>query len=189
MISCRLITLMGLFAIAHPICANSPLLSPGEARMARRKMSHRQQARALGLDQEKRSKDEANPASPPPTQDRTDGAQHSSPWTEEVPEKRGAMISGGVGTWYSGAELNDPACGGDTPSPSDSVVAVPDGSPAECWQWIRIEWQGKSTTAQVVDNCGTCENEVSVDMTPGVFSQLADMNKGQLPGITWQILN
>lgn len=50
--------------------------------------------------------------------------------------------------------------------------------------------EGKTVTATVTDRCEGCAMR-DVDMTPTLFSQIADMGKGRLgingtPPITWQ---
>jgi hypothetical protein len=56
-------------------------------------------------------------------------------------------------TWYSGSQLNNPACGGSTPSDSSMVAAVSEHGPFNCGDHIKLSKGGKTVTVKVVDKC------------------------------------
>lgn len=85
-------------------------------------------------------------------------------------------------TWYAGASLDAPACGGPTPSDDSFIVAVPASSPAKCGDVVHLHYNGNMVPARVVDQCEGCAPH-QVDATKAVFSSLADLDIGQLEGV------
>ncbi|KAI1504993.1 barwin-like endoglucanase [Biscogniauxia marginata] len=86
------------------------------------------------------------------------------------------------------------ACG-KTNSEADHVVALAtaqyghDANPnkaAVCGRKIRIHYGGKSATATVADKCPSCASG-SIDVSPAVFKQLADLDKGRVK-VTWEFI-
>ncbi|KDN52371.1 hypothetical protein K437DRAFT_254359 [Tilletiaria anomala UBC 951] len=91
-------------------------------------------------------------------------------------------------TYYYGSQLENPYCGGKTPTDNDMVVAVPKGSPAKCGDKVHLHYNGKMVEATVVDRCGGCKNKYSVDATKGVFKKLAALDVGVLNPIHMRVL-
>ncbi|WFD02349.1 hypothetical protein MOBT1_001031 [Malassezia obtusa] len=99
-------------------------------------------------------------------------------------QKRG----GGRLTWYSGGMLDDPACGGPTPSDEDLIVAVAEGGGyGSCNQHVELSYQGKTVKAKIVDYCEGCEYG-HFDATKGLFSHFADLGEGVLTGVNFKLL-
>ncbi|KAI1433161.1 riboflavine-aldehyde-forming enzyme [Xylaria sp. CBS 124048] len=73
---------------------------------------------------------------------------------------------------------------GQTNGPNDAIVAM---SPADvvgkCGKSIKINYQGKTATAKVVDTCPSCATG-SIDVSPSVFSSLAPLDLGRVK-VTW----
>ncbi|TKY87753.1 hypothetical protein EX895_003334 [Sporisorium graminicola] len=98
---------------------------------------------------------------------------------------------GGQATYYA------PGLGacGWTNTESDYIVAIsaslfdsfgtgnPNKNPA-CGHKISASYGGKTITVSVADRCVGCAWG-DLDFTPTGFSQLADMSKGRLSGLTW----
>ncbi|KAI5114973.1 hypothetical protein M0805_006740 [Coniferiporia weirii] len=75
------------------------------------------------------------------------------------------------------------ACG-KTYSNSDFVVALNSdqyGSGGDCFKSITISAEGKTTNAQIVDECPGCPNG-GLDLTEGLFSYFADLDVGVITG-------
>ncbi|KAF7312834.1 DPBB-1 domain-containing protein [Mycena kentingensis (nom. inval.)] len=66
-------------------------------------------------------------------------------------------------------------------SASDPVVAVAAGHST-------TSLNGRTAFATVTDRCGDCEGGADLDMSPVVFSQLADLNAGKIFGVQWDLL-
>jgi len=97
-------------------------------------------------------------------------------------EKRGTNT--GKGTWYYPGLGS---CGG-TNNQGQSVVAVShdiasDG--AHCGKNVRITYNGKSTSAQVVDTCESC-GPSDLDLSPDTFEKLAPLSQGVMSPMTWE---
>lgn len=89
---------------------------------------------------------------------------------------RGAKL-----TWYSGSSLDNPYCGGPTPSDNDFVAATSWDSPYGCGDHITFFYYGKKTTVKVVDKCEGCGGNGSwFDLTKAAFSSLAGLEVGEL---------
>ncbi|KAI0689120.1 RlpA-like double-psi beta-barrel-protein domain-containing protein-containing protein [Cytidiella melzeri] len=75
------------------------------------------------------------------------------------------------------------ACG-KTNSDSDFIVALNSpqyGSGGHCFDTITISYGGKSTQAQIVDECPGCP-EGGLDLSPGLFSFFASEDAGVIYG-------
>lgn len=96
-------------------------------------------------------------------------------------ESRAAAVTSPRITFYSGQQLNNPACGGPTPSSKAMVAAVKNGGHFKCGDWLHISKGGKSVKVKVVDYCGSCSNK-AIDLTPGAFKKLAKLSDGVITG-------
>lgn len=85
-------------------------------------------------------------------------------------------------TWYSGKSLDDPYCGGPTPSDSDLVAATPWDSPYDCGDKVQFDYWGNKVTVTIVDKCDTCSG-TWFDLAKGAFSHLADLEVGELHNV------
>lgn len=101
------------------------------------------------------------------------------PESEEQLQERG-MTSPRI-TYYSGQQLQNPACGGPTPSRNSMIAAVKKGGAFSCGDHIRISHKNKSIKVKVVDYCESCSNK-AVDLTPGAFAKLANLDEGIITG-------
>ncbi|EIW84969.1 plant expansin, partial [Coniophora puteana RWD-64-598 SS2] len=75
------------------------------------------------------------------------------------------------------------ACGA-TNSPSDFIVALNSaqyGSGGYCFQMITITYNGKTTQAQITDECPGCPYG-GLDMSTGLFDFFADPSAGVIYG-------
>lgn len=77
---------------------------------------------------------------------------------------------------------------GTTSTESDPVVALaPEqytaGGDGICGKTITINYNGKTATAKVLDKCMGCSAD-SIDVSPSVFSQLANQAQGRVQ-VTW----
>lgn len=84
-------------------------------------------------------------------------------------------------TFYSGKQLNNPACGGPRPSRNSMIAAVKEGGAFSCGDHIRISHKNKSIKVKVVDYCESCSDK-AVDLTPGAFAKLASLDEGIIRG-------
>jgi hypothetical protein len=97
------------------------------------------------------------------------------------------IITNGMMTWYGGGQLDNPACGGKTPSKWDHVVAVKEGGKFKCGDTVHLHHNNKMVEAKVVDYCAGCD-ENHVDATQGLFSKLADLDQGVVKGMHIKII-
>ncbi|KAF8328892.1 barwin-like endoglucanase, partial [Cantharellus anzutake] len=102
---------------------------------------------------------------------------------------------GGYATWFA-QNNNAGACGqvhGD-----DAMIAAIDHhrygdagvkSPL-CGRRVKIvdTDNGHSVTVTIADDCPTCSNKNSIDLSQGAFQQLAKLDIGQLP-IKWMFVD
>lgn len=95
--------------------------------------------------------------------------------------KRSNLITNGMLTWYGGGQLDNPACGGSTPSKWDHVVAVKEGGNYKCGDMLHIHYGGKMVPAKVVDYCGGCASN-HIDLTQGLFQEFAALSAGEIHG-------
>lgn len=95
-------------------------------------------------------------------------------------------------TWY---DVGLGACGIRSEN-SDLVCAVshvifdaaatstnPNENPL-CQTSLQLLHEGKRVDVRVVDRCDDCK-ETDIDVSPGVFEQLAKLDKGRVP-VSWQ---
>ncbi|KAJ2988307.1 hypothetical protein NUW58_g4046 [Xylaria curta] len=75
------------------------------------------------------------------------------------------------------------ACGW-TNGDGDAIAALSPSKSGNCGRNIKIHYQGKSTSAKVVDKCPGCSAE-SIDVSPSVFEKLAPKDLGRVK-VTWE---
>jgi hypothetical protein len=102
----------------------------------------------------------------------------------------GNVVTGGFGTFFFQNGVAG-ACG-TVHADSDSVVAMDSatyGNGELCGKQVQITnvANGKTVTATVADECPTCNNAQSIDMSTGAFDQIADEATG-LINISWILL-
>ncbi|CAD6884449.1 unnamed protein product [Tilletia controversa] len=85
-------------------------------------------------------------------------------------------------TYYYGGQLDNPACGGRTPSEWEAVAAVKlSHGLAKCGDELHVHWKGKMVNVIVVDDCGSCNEGVfHVDLSRGMFRKLDNLDVGVL---------
>jgi expansin (peptidoglycan-binding protein) len=121
-------------------------------------------------------------------------------------DKRAWSYNNKIVTWYSGQDLQNPACyQNSSPRIKDSmkIAAVKDSK--KCFWCLKIYLTKKhpkrsdlvlrsttrTTTVKVIDYCPSCGqgkekvNSSHVDLSTSAFKELGSMNAGELP-ITWQ---
>jgi len=110
-----------------------------------------------------------------------------------APATGGGPSGTGEITFYT---LGTVSCG-QTYSDSDAVVALStdvmkkyqDANPNNnslCGKTIHLTLGGKTITGTVVDTCMGCAAN-NVDLSPSLFSQLADFSLGRVAGVTWSV--
>lgn len=104
------------------------------------------------------------------------------------------------GTWSSGSPASGDltwydtglgACGENTDGTVEKVVALPswlmgtqsNGNPY-CGKTVTISYQGKTTTATVVDKCPGCLGN-HIDLSKAAFLDLADLGLGKAQNAEW----
>ncbi|KAI0477984.1 RlpA-like double-psi beta-barrel-protein domain-containing protein-containing protein [Xylaria cf. heliscus] len=75
---------------------------------------------------------------------------------------------------------------GWTNGDGDAVVALSPSKSGNCGKSIRVHYNGKTATAKVVDKCPGCSDQ-SIDVSPTVFSQLANLDQGRVQ-VTWEFI-
>lgn len=93
-----------------------------------------------------------------------------------TPLEERAMTSSRI-TYYSGSQLNNPACGGPNPGRNSMIAAVKQGGRFKCGDRITIKHKHKSIKVKVVDYCPGCP-PTGLDLSPGAFSKLASLDQG-----------
>ncbi|KAG0082316.1 hypothetical protein BGZ93_007009 [Podila epicladia] len=92
----------------------------------------------------------------------------------------------GRGTWFTDSVGS---CGTQFTT-SDMIVAMnapqQGGNNAQCGKSVRIQHNGKSVTAKVVDTCPECASG-SLDLSQAAFSSLASLDQGVID-ITWSFV-
>ncbi|KAI0841349.1 RlpA-like double-psi beta-barrel-protein domain-containing protein-containing protein [Hypoxylon sp. FL0890] len=88
-------------------------------------------------------------------------------------------FSGDMTWYYPGLG----ACGGLN-GDSDAVVAMPLSQDGNCGKTIKISYNGKTATAQVVDKCPGCAGD-NIDVSPGIFQEFTDLSIGTVQ-VTWE---
>ncbi|EPQ31693.1 uncharacterized protein PFL1_01026 [Pseudozyma flocculosa PF-1] len=103
-------------------------------------------------------------------------------------EKRNFVSKWGKLTYYAGHQLDNPACGGPTPTDNDMVVAVKEnGGYGKCGDTVHIHWKGKMVSATIRDYCEGCEWG-HYDATKGLFRKLDSLSMGVLDGIHFKLI-
>lgn len=92
-------------------------------------------------------------------------------------------------TWYN--TLGAYAACGTQHWDTESVVALKSSTfntykSEICGKKITLEYNGKTTTATLVDSCPGCNGEWDIDLSPPVFEALTgDLGVGRISGMTW----
>ena len=93
----------------------------------------------------------------------------------------------------------DPGMGscGVSSGPNDMIVAVAHGIMANganpnanplCGKTVTIDYNGKQTTATIVDTCPGCSGN-DLDMSPALFKAVAPSGDGRVGNVNWWINN
>ncbi|KAL2013899.1 hypothetical protein VTN00DRAFT_1424 [Thermoascus crustaceus] len=94
----------------------------------------------------------------------------------------------GDGTYYDTAtSASAPSsCGFTNDGLAENVIALPVGmmQDSDCGKTVTISYDGKTSTAKVVDKCMGCQGN-SIDMSRHLFGSLADMAEGRLSNVQW----
>lgn len=107
----------------------------------------------------------------------------------------GQTYSGGVATFYT--QNNQAGACGNVHSDNDLICAMDQaryGDPGQvsplCGKQVLIKNtnNGKTVNVTVADDCPTCENENSIDLSMGAFTQIATEEEGEVP-IEWSYLS
>jgi hypothetical protein len=99
---------------------------------------------------------------------------------QEQVEARRTMTSNRI-TYYSGKQLNNPACGGPNPTSHSMIAAVKQGGAFSCGDKVQIQHGSKNVVIKVVDYCESC-GHADMDLTTGAFSKLAPISQGEIGG-------
>ncbi|KAJ7172421.1 RlpA-like double-psi beta-barrel-protein domain-containing protein-containing protein [Mycena filopes] len=117
---------------------------------------------------------------------------HTTTSTASTPDKTssGSLVLGGFGTWFTQNGVAG-ACG-TVHKDTDFVVALETKTydkGVNCGRRIQIidASNGKSVEGVVADECPTCTNSQSVDMSLGMFKELAALSVGEF-SIKWKFL-
>jgi expansin (peptidoglycan-binding protein) len=114
--------------------------------------------------------------------------------TSATSTSTGGVETGGVATFFYQNGVAG-ACG-TVHSDSDLIAAMDQtryGNSGEvsalCGQQVEITntQNGKTVTVTIADDCPTCENANSIDLSVGAFTQIATEEQGEVP-ITWKLL-
>ncbi|KAL0945409.1 hypothetical protein HGRIS_000901 [Hohenbuehelia grisea] len=92
-----------------------------------------------------------------------------------------AAFGGDATYYYTGLG----ACGAYSQN-SDFIVALPPSqynNGANCWRHIKVQYQGRTIDATVVDLCPGCGGD-SIDLSPGAFQALSSLDAGRIR-VTW----
>ncbi|KAJ7774898.1 plant expansin [Mycena metata] len=123
----------------------------------------------------------------------TTTAKQTTTSTASTPDKTSSssLVLGGFGTWFTQGGVAG-ACG-TVHSDNDFVVALQTktyANGANCGRKIEVinASNGKSVQGVVADECPTCTNSESVDMSLAMFEKLAALSVGEF-GIKWQFLD
>ncbi|CAO1627340.1 unnamed protein product [Parajaminaea phylloscopi] len=93
---------------------------------------------------------------------------------------------GGMATWYTGNQMNAPACGGHKPSDSDYIAAVSANAPYKCHERVTLQKGGKTVTVKIVDFCESCSaSPTHFDLSKAAFKKLASLDAGEVHGLNY----
>jgi expansin (peptidoglycan-binding protein) len=94
-------------------------------------------------------------------------------------------IFGGHGTYFY--QYGRPGACGTVHQDTDFIVAMDTAqySASICGKTVEISYQGNTVQAKVADECPTCVNGNSIDMSLATFKVLADVSVGDLV-IKWR---
>lgn len=133
-------------------------------------------------------------ASPSPAPAPSPSPSPASSSAAAAPSSTGQVDTGGFATFfYQGGQ---PGACGTVHQDTDFICAIDsarygdsgNASPL-CGQQVQITntQNGKSVTATIVDDCPTCENADSIDLSVAAFNAIADPSTGIVP-ISWQFV-
>ncbi|KAH8554138.1 RlpA-like double-psi beta-barrel-protein domain-containing protein-containing protein [Umbelopsis sp. PMI_123] len=99
----------------------------------------------------------------------------------------------GRGTWYSGNDLKNAACYDRNGLPPYSasihsmIGAMAMHSFESCYKCMKITNRSnkKSVVVKIVDKCAGCVVGKAIDLTPGAFQKIGNLNTGVLD-ISWK---
>ncbi|CAL1704700.1 unnamed protein product [Somion occarium] len=106
----------------------------------------------------------------------------------------GDLVTGGVATFFF-QNGNKGACG-DLHSDNNLIAAIDErrygnsgNSSPLCGKQVEITntKNGKSVTVTIADDCPTCNNGNSIDLSTGAFNRIATPEEGEVP-IAWRFL-
>ncbi|CAO3693628.1 hypothetical protein G6F70_001871 [Rhizopus microsporus] len=103
---------------------------------------------------------------------------------------------GGRGTWYSGADLKNAACYDRKGLPKYSATihsmigAMAMKKFEQCYKCMKVtnNKNKKSVVVKIVDKCAGCKVGKAIDLTPGAFKKLADLDVGVID-ISWKTIS
>jgi post-segregation antitoxin (ccd killing protein) len=107
----------------------------------------------------------------------------------QQPGQPGQVYPGGVGTFMPQSGVG--ACGRVYPDSAHvAALDVRRYSGAWCGKALNVTntQNGKSVVITVADECVTCANANSLDLSVGAFTTIAATAQGQVP-ISWTLLN
>jgi len=131
---------------------------------------------------------------PKPTPSPTTSKSEPKPTTSAVSNGSGAVNKGGFATWF----LQNGVAGacGTVHGEDDLIVAIDQdryGDSGEksklCGKQVKITNtnNNKSVVATIADDCPSCTNGNSIDLSQGTFQQIATLDEGEVP-IDWVFL-
>lgn len=105
-------------------------------------------------------------------------------------DTRSTATNAAVASYSGDMTYYNPGLGacGETNTDSDAVAAVSSAvynSGGGCNKVATISYNGKSTTARVVDLCPSCATG-SIDVSPTVFQALSPLSAGRIQ-VTWEL--
>jgi hypothetical protein len=130
------------------------------------------------------------PKQPAPT---SSSVSQPKPDTTDTASGSSQVFTGGHATFFYQNGVAG-ACG-TVHSDSDMIVALDQqrygdsGARSQfCGKTVAITGRGKTEYAVVADDCPTCDNENSLDMSVGLFNKFATPDVGEFD-ISWQFVN
>ncbi|GAB5590247.1 hypothetical protein Unana1_05147 [Umbelopsis nana] len=114
----------------------------------------------------------------------------------EYTNSTAALEKRGRGTWYSGNDLKNAACYDRNGLPPYSATihsmigAMAMHKFESCYKCMKItnKQNHKSVVVKIVDKCAGCVVGKAIDLTPGAFQKLGNLNQGVLD-ISWKAVH
>jgi len=134
------------------------------------------------------------PPKPTPTPTPTPEAPKPSPTPASSGGDAGSFNLGGFATFFF--QNGNPGACGTVHSDSDFIAAIDQdrygnsgNSSPLCGKQVQIinTNNGKTVTVTIADDCPTCTNGNSIDLSQGAFNQIATAEEGMVP-IKWQFV-